>query len=197
MNKSKKAQNKTHALSIIYYVVLVALTSLGFVINKHTVATLISAVLFLALVAFLLFMRPRLATKKANEKTRIWRFFEKHALIKFWAIIFLSWMPCLLAYYPVLFNYDVMRQMPEVLSGQYSVFHPISHTLMLGLFFKIGKLLNSVNVGFFLYSIVQILFLSFSMAFALNTLNRMKVKKRYILFTLIFYSIALFSLVYS
>ena len=37
--------------------------------------------------------------------------------------------------------------------------HPVIHTLLLGSMVKIGTLLGSVNIGLFLYSIIQILIL--------------------------------------
>ena len=191
-----KSQNKKNMLPAIYYAILIILTVTGLIINKCTVATAVSAVFFLIITGCLLFLKPRKG-KKDKKELLVWRFFEKHFFVKTWIIIFVSWLPCLLAYYPVLFNYDVMRQMPEVLSGQYSVFHPILHTLMLGFFFKVGKIIGSINIGFFLYSIVQMAFLSFSMAFSLNTLKRMKVRSNYVLLILIFFAVALFNPIMS
>lgn len=192
-----KKNRREIILPLIYYIVLTTLTCIGFIINKHSIATLVSALFFLMITARLLFIKPKKSAKKTKKESVIWRFFEKHFFIKVWVIIFLSWMPCLLAYYPVLFNYDVMRQMPEVLSGQYSVFHPIVHTLILGLFFKVGQLIQNINAGFFLYSVVQMAFLSFCMAFTLSTLKKMKVKPCYIILALIFFMVAIFNPIMS
>ncbi len=72
-------------------------------------------------------------------------------------MIFLLWLPVFLAYYPGIFAYDVMDQIPQK-AGSYNTHHPLIHTLYLQFFYYyVGKyIFNNYNIGIALASIVQI-----------------------------------------
>ena len=46
-----------------------------------------------------------------------------------------------------------------------TAFNPVLHTIMIGSFFKLGIILNSVNLGIFLYTLFQISFMIFGFRF--------------------------------
>ncbi len=94
-------------------------------------------------------------------------------------IQFLCWIPVFLAYYPGLFAYDVHRQIPQIVSGEYSTHHPLAHTLLLKVFYEyVGeKLLGSHTAGMACYSIFQMLCFAMMLAYA-HTYLREKVESK-------------------
>lgn len=67
----------------------------------------------------------------------------------------LAYIPVFLAYYPGLFAYDVMSQIPQAI-GSYNLHHPLIHTLYLQFFYYIiGGKCGSNTVGIACASIVQ------------------------------------------
>lgn len=81
-------------------------------------------------------------------------------------MIFLLWIPVFLAYYPGLFAYDVMSQIPQAI-GSYSTHHPLIHTLYLQFFYNLigGKLLNNYNSGIAFASLVQMFLFSMMISY--------------------------------
>lgn len=55
------------------------------------------------------------------------------------ATMLLCWLPGYLAYYPGICAYDITIQMGQVVSGSYGTHHPLAHTLLVGLFAKLGN----------------------------------------------------------
>lgn len=55
------------------------------------------------------------------------------------ASMLLCWLPGYLAYYPGICAYDITIQMGQVVSGSYGTHHPLAHTLLVGLFAKLGN----------------------------------------------------------
>ncbi|MDD6931933.1 MAG: DUF6020 family protein [Eubacteriales bacterium] len=82
-----------------------------------------------------------------------------------WGIVFLSWLPALIATYPGIDGYDTIYQIANYQSGQLSSHHPIIHTFLLGFCVDtLGSLFRSVETGFLIYSLVQMLILSAAFA---------------------------------
>ena len=72
-------------------------------------------------------------------------------------VIFVCWLPVLLAYYPGLFAYDINNQMNQVISGQYTTHHPLLHTLYVGVFYLLGGAVGDHNIGIALSVLIQML----------------------------------------
>ncbi len=86
-------------------------------------------------------------------------------------LIFLSWLPCYLAYYPGICSYDTTIQLGQILEGPYIDHHPIAHTLLLKGFMELGNILfGSVNAGIGIYGAVQMLFLAGVFAYGITRL---------------------------
>ncbi|MCQ2522939.1 MAG: DUF6020 family protein [Lachnospiraceae bacterium] len=94
-------------------------------------------------------------------------------------IIFVLWIPVFLAFYPGFFAYDVMAQIAQVKTGEYSTHHPLLHTLGLGFFYETigGKLLKDYTKGIALASIFQMLTFSFQLSYIHLFLKRAKTSK--------------------
>lgn len=78
-----------------------------------------------------------------------------------WAVIFLAWIPGLLAAYPGVYGYDAPFQLDYYLRGSFSTHHPVLHSWLFGFFVvTVGKWLGSMEAGMCVYSVLQMLALS-------------------------------------
>ena len=67
-----------------------------------------------------------------------------------WAMLFVGYLPCLLAFYPGLYSYDMIWQWGQYVSGDYSTHHPLVHTVFSGWLIETGKaLFGTYNRGLF------------------------------------------------
>lgn len=96
------------------------------------------------------------------------------------AVIFLLWLPVFLAYYPGLFTYDVMAQIPQRIQG-YNTHHPLLHTLYLQFFYFIvgERLFASYNGGIAAATIVQMIAFSLMLSFSHLYLRRIGLRRRW------------------
>ena len=77
------------------------------------------------------------------------------------AVLFLSWIPVLLASWPGIFSYDCGWQLAAVADHAWTAHHPILHTAMLWLTRQLGRALTGSNqAGAFIYSLLQMVILS-------------------------------------
>lgn len=100
----------------------------------------------------------------------------KTFLLSFGALV-ICWLPAWLAYYPAICSYDIPAQMLQVLTGEYNTHHPLAHTLLLQLFYAIGKGLGNVNLGISLYALMQLLVLAATMAGIIAIMAMWKAKR--------------------
>ena len=102
--------------------------------------------------------------------------YEKHTLIKCFIIIIIAWIPIMLAFYPGNFGYDAPAEYLEFYNGIYKGGHPFVHELMIGWCFKLGyRFFDSYNTGVFIYTVLQMIIVAFTMAYIISFLNKRKV----------------------
>ncbi len=76
-------------------------------------------------------------------------------------VLFLSWVPVLLASWPGIFSYDCGWQLAAVADHAWTAHHPILHTAMLWITRQIGRALTGSNqTGALLYSLLQMIIMS-------------------------------------
>lgn len=93
-----------------------------------------------------------------------------------WLLVFLGYLPCLLAFFPGLYCYDMSWQWAMFASGTYNTHHPLLHTLFSGGLLETGyRLFGSYQAGLALHSIVQLAILSGCGAFAVRYLVKISV----------------------
>ena len=117
---------------------------------------------------------------KTDEISKKTSFFEKHPWVYFviiWAIVFVSFMPLFLYWWPGNFVYDADYQVYDYLTDTISTHHPILHTLLLGKAYEWGYNRGNVNNGIMIYTLIQMFVLSSSVAFFMEYLCQRKVKK--------------------
>ena len=126
---------------------------------------------FASIICFWKFGKKILATKPLTN-----RFFFKSW---FWqSVILISWLPCFLAYFPGIYSYDGEPQLIQYTTGKLDNHHPILHTLILGECYDLGQWFkaNGINIdGLAFYTVIQVLLLSFALAYVLEFLVNKKV----------------------
>lgn len=88
------------------------------------------------------------------------------------AVIMCCWLPLVLALMPGVTGYDMQSQIDQITSGEYVNGHPVAHTLLIGLFYRLGSALwQNPSAGIALFTACQALCLAGSMAYALYWLR--------------------------
>ena len=122
----------------------------------------------------------------------------KSRFLIFWGVIFLAWLPALLAYWPGLHVYDAWTQTPQALGPLtgYSRLHPPLHTAFWTLCIRAGRTCG-VN-PLTLYGLAQMLAVSAAFAHVTDTMRRMRVSRFAVLGALVWFALnpalAIFSL---
>ncbi len=106
-----------------------------------------------------------------------------------WLIIFISWIPYFLNYFPGITTADSANQIYQSLGFSNLVnHHPIFHTLLIGIGMNIGKMIGNYNFGIAIYSLCQMLISSAIFSYAIYYMAKRKVDIRIRILTLIFYA---------
>ena len=98
----------------------------------------------------------------------------------FWIVfgcILLCWLPLFLAYYPGMFNYDSTGEINQIVKNTFDANFPIVHTLLLGVFYRLGEAVGSYNTGIALYTIAQCAALAAAMAYAVQYLYELRLPR--------------------
>jgi ABC-type multidrug transport system fused ATPase/permease subunit len=104
----------------------------------------------------------------------------KKAFVIYWALIFLAWIPSLMASYPGIYGYDSIYQLGYYRSGEISLHHPLAHTYLLGFcIWTMGNFWGDLKKGQLVYSLIQMLFLSGALASICSFLRQKQVAKIY------------------
>lgn len=111
------------------------------------------------------------------------------------SIIFLSFIPAFLAYFPSIWSYDISTQVDQIFVAGYSRYHPLLHTLMIDICLKIGmNLFKSYTMGAMIYSLMQMGILSACITYALRyVFNRFELSTIFRVLMILFYVILPFN----
>lgn len=130
--------------------------------------------LMICAVAFIIYHIPRFMELLKRIGTGIKLPKEKSVLIYSWIIIFAAWTVVWLAFFPGILNYDAPYQFRQADTGYVNTFHPLIHTYYISSLMWLGKALGNFAIGLFLNSVIQMLFLSFCMAYSCSFMVRIK-----------------------
>ena len=112
------------------------------------------------------------------------------------SLIYLIIYAC--CYYPGLLSLDSIDQVGQVMSGQYSNHQPFYHTLILGVFLRIGTaLFGSINAAVATYVVFQIIFMAFTFAFVIYNMAVLKLPTWACAVTAVWYAVMPFHIMYS
>ena len=107
----------------------------------------------------------------------------------------------LIIYYPGVVGYDPSYQIKEVLgipnfysesagimgNNLLTAYNPLLHTLLIGYLFKLGLLLGNVNFGIFIYTLIQVCFMIFTLSYSIKFLHQEKVPILILMIILLIY----------
>lgn len=144
-----------------------------------------------------------IAQKDKVAKNKYLNFiFDKHPNICITAILIIVWLPIIIIQFPGVIGWDAVTQINQLLGKYQGVHiniinpsvalnnhHPILTTLIYGMFINIGKFLNSVDVGIFLYMLAQLAFMIYTIIYSFRIMNKMQVSNKIKLVALIFYAL--------
>lgn len=128
---------------------------------------------------------------KQSDKDSQWKIYKnKYILPILWIIIFISWIPSFLAYYPGISSYDAVWQTNQAMGGikTYTKFHPPIHTMVWDICIKLGQEILHIE-PLIIYSIMQMLIISFVFARLIKLLIDKKVNNKLILLSILFLSV--------
>ena len=117
-------------------------------------------ILIAVAVSFVLILLDRMRRKEIFRVVMQWNLSEvvgwKVYLAAF-ILILLAWLPYLLALSPGSVLEDSLDSVSQILDPSVPVnnHHPVLYTLYVGIFVKAGLFLGNINIGVFLYSVVQ------------------------------------------
>ncbi len=141
------------------------------------------AILFASIIAIILNYLPKLKYVLHNNfiQNKFNKFFDNPSYKYFfivWVIIFICFIPVLLATFPGIWCYDAFAQLYQYQVKSITSFHPPLHTLLIGFCFDFGKILYHKNpdlAGVLIYSLVQMLVMSGVFAYCCYFLAKIKV----------------------
>lgn len=181
--------------------------SFEFITNNliiHIITFLILIFIFYKVISFLFQKIDNIKWKENQQPNKIVKIFNRHPFLFSLIVILICWLPYIVSFYPAILSPDPSYQIMQFfhIDNKYSTYsilldpsviitnhHPVIHTLLLGSMVKIGTLLGSVNIGLFLYSIIQILVLSCTLSYTIVFLKSIKVPIKYLILCLIIYAL--------
>ncbi len=106
-----------------------------------------------------------------------------------WALIFLAWVPGLIATYPGMYGYDSVWQVRYYIRNNIELHHPIIHTWYLILCVMIlgQQFLGSLELGMLIYSLSQMILLSLCLAYVCRFLRKVGAPRVLRLITLLLF----------
>ncbi|MDR2565031.1 MAG: DUF6020 family protein [Bifidobacteriaceae bacterium] len=141
-------------------------------------------VIFYTVFALILDAALRSNTKWTKAASGAWRWLRgqwqshpKRFILGVWLVLCASRVPYFLAWYPAVLPVDAQVQLSMTIGGRPLLdLHPLAHTLLLGLFGKIGVALGSATLGLGLYSAFLIMASSAAFTYAVVALKRWGVR---------------------
>lgn len=128
--------------------------------------------------------------------------FNKHPKICIPIILILLWLPFLVITFPGIIGWDAVTQIKQLLGEYQSVHvniinpnvtlnnhHPIITTLLYGLFIEIGKMINSVDLGFYLFIIFQVSLMIYVIYYCIKIIGKMGLSNNIKMAVLIFFGL--------
>lgn len=125
--------------------------------------------------------------KKTEKKEEIEN--KKYKWLKYFLIIFICWIPTVLAFYPGILGYDGGDQIGKYFFGNRIPHHPILTTKIYTAFYYIGMLIESPTIGIFLFSITQMIFMASVFSYTVKFIEEHTQKKWIRNISILFYAL--------
>lgn len=125
--------------------------------------------------------------RKDNKKEKKF-IINKHNFLIYFIIIILCWIPVLLAFYPVILNYDGNAQIKTYITNQMT-HHTIISTMLMGMCYATGLIIENTQIGMLFFSIIQMTIMALIFAYAVKFIEEKTNKKWIRNVSLIFYAL--------
>ncbi len=103
-----------------------------------------------------------------------------------------------LCQYPGELTFDSIDQINQLVTGNYSNHHPVYHTIFIKLFYSLGmSLFHDASAAIAVYNLFQIIFISACFSVAVSTLAQIKVPKKILVLTMLFYLLMPYHIIYA
>lgn len=104
-------------------------------------------------------------------------------------IFVIAYIPFFLSNFPGILSYDSIDQLSQAI-GLYGLnnHHPVTHTLIIKLFVKVGSFIKNESFGVALFSLFQMSALSATFAYVIYYMRKKAFNKYFILLVLLFYA---------
>lgn len=100
------------------------------------------------------------------------RFWKKDAFLRVFLFLFLAWIPYLLIKFPGTVCNDAQDQVEEFLLGILSARHPVFLTLIYGSFARLGEVLGNLDIGLFLFLLLQCALMASIFAYGIVSVHK-------------------------
>ncbi|MBE6155170.1 MAG: hypothetical protein E7164_00230 [Firmicutes bacterium] len=139
-----------------------------------------------------------------KDKNILVKRFSNHPLITCLCVLFTCWSIYYIAFYPIVLSPDPSYQIKQFLGERtkyldYSVtlndkvtitnHHPVFHTILIGGLTKFGMVIGNDNLGLFMYSLLQGVFMAFTLSQTICLLKKKGVGNKYLLLMLAIYAL--------
>lgn len=126
----------------------------------------------LPFVYFVYYALEKIASFKLNECANVK---TKKIFFISWGVIFASFIPAFLAYWPIIMSYDFHAQVLMSERGYiwFSQHHPQIHTFQISVFYNLGKAINNVQLGMSFMAIFHMLVMSVCLAYAVLIVSKL------------------------
>lgn len=117
--------------------------------------------------------------------------FDNHTASCGFGLCMLCWLPYFLYQYPGIMTPDSINQFEQVLGViPYSNHHPLIHTMLIKIFYRLGLLFTSdMVIAISFYTFFQMCFMAFCVSYLLRTLKQFNVRTGLCFFITLFYAL--------
>ena len=177
-------------------------------IYKNILSFLYNFLLFIAnfviLKRSLIYFEKIVKKKKFKLKeNKITKLFLKNPFLFSFITILICWAIYVIAFYPIILSPDPSFQIKQFFNirtkyADYAILldnsifltnhHPVFHTMILGNCLKFGRLILSDNFGLFIYSLIQMIFLAFTLSYTIKYLINNNINKKICFIVLLLYA---------
>lgn len=179
--------------SIVYIVVGPVIKAQSFSFSASQLLPFVLCFVLCSAVNILIFsMIPRRLFFVGNERISrcLDKLGERKLFLLVWAFIFVSWIPAFLIFYPGVLSYDIISQVGSALGEITNNHHPVLHTWLIRFFMNLGDtLFSSYEHGIGLFSLLQMLILSYALARLVMLLKKKNVPILLVMITALFSAI--------
>lgn len=124
------------------------------------------------------------------ENIKIFLENDKGYFLKIWFIIMLCWIPFWILMWPAIFSFDLPIQLPEGVTGHYTNWHPVFHTIYAYYSMVAGvKFFNSSIIGCVIYVLPQFLVMSSVFAYCIYVFKKNNISKFVRILSLLFFAL--------